>query len=318
MTGLGRIERTCPTLAARLRYKYNRQTLLQLLDRFQPDAVMHADGSYLFRVEDGHHLNVWDLQDAADLAMYGPKHQFFCRRVLQEDLSKVGIAYAVSKQAAEGLKRQASLESTILPLTNGADFQEIRSITSERIAALRKQHDIVDKFVVTYIGGDVWFDEAFVTRLMTRLHSSHPDVHLLVVGNVRPVCLPNVTHVGTVPPNIAAEYYQLSDLGMLLKDSRHDSFLYHSVPLKIVQYAAARKPVMTFPVAWCEEKRFANVFAQPDDDIGQWSDTLQRIRQRFVWNDDLEGRWAQFDWQVVARRVYSDMCAARTMRSMPP
>jgi hypothetical protein len=175
---------------------------------------------------------------------------------------------------------------------------------------LRGSHGLAGKYVITYIGGESKFDSNFAWSLFDAAKKSLPWVHFIVVGNVPKTIADNVTYVGAALPTLAAAYYRLSDLGVILRDTQGDPFLYDSVPLKIVQYSAARKPVLTFPIGWCEENQFPNVFALRDSDVALWCRTIESIHSTFRWTDDLDDRWAEYSWDSVAAKVYADLAAA--------
>ena len=296
--------------AARAKYAYNGRALRQLIGDLQPHVVIYGDGSCYFPAVGGSHLSVWDLQDAVNLSELSPEMQVVWRDRFLSDLPQVDLRYAVSQQAAEGLERQIGRAFGIRELPNGADFEEIQCVSDRQIAQLRDRHGLHGKKVATYIGGDVWFDPIFAVRLMRHLLSRGSHWHLVVVGNTARFDLENVSFVGPVAPEVAAAYYNLSDAGLLLKDSRNNPFLYESVPLKIVQYAAARKPIVTFPVQWCESEQFENVSIHQVADVQNWGDSLLRLETDFTWTERMETKWSAYSWHAIATTVYAQICHA--------
>ena len=101
----------------------------------------------------------------------------------------------------------------------------------------------------------------------------------------------------------ANKIYVISDIGITLKNTENDSFLYHSVPLKFIQYAAVKKPIVTFPIKWSEEHQFKNIFHVKGEYVTQWINTIKKVESEFVWNDELDNVWSIFDWQTVANNV---------------
>ncbi len=59
----------------------------------------------------------------------------------------------------------------------------------------------------------------------------------LIVGNVPAVQGKNILQVGPKSSEEAKKFYQVSDVGIILNDTRQSKFLNHSVPLKIFQYS---------------------------------------------------------------------------------
>ncbi len=304
-----------PVRAAQAKYAYNGRALQRLVREIRPDVVIHADGSCFFPVVVGDYVVVWDLQDAVKLSDLSPAMHAHWKSRFLADLPHVDLPYAVSQQAAEGLERQIGAAFGIQELPNGADFEGIRGIPDEVIASRRDAAGLKGKYVVSYVGGELKFDAKFAKRLFERAAERMPDAHFVVVGNVPSWSAANATFVGAVPAAEAAIHFRMCDLGVLPKDCRGDDFLYQSAPLKFVQYAAARKPVITFPFGWSEERQLASIFSQSTDDVDRWCDAMASIRREFVWNGACDEQWAGYSWDAVAQRLLRDIMAKRAERA---
>ena len=112
--------------------------------------------------------------------------------------------------------------------------------------------------------------------------------------------------MGSKPPAEAALFYRLSDIGIVLNDTRTNNFLYHSVPLKIIQYAAARKPVLTYPVAWAEDIPASNIQLIDRRDPQLWLDALMKL-ESYQWTEAEESFWQDYDWAVICRRLAAEI-----------
>ena len=121
------------------------------------------------------------------------------------------------------------------------------------------------------------------------------------------VDLPNVINIGMVPANESYIYYNITDLALLLKDSIGSGFLYNSVPLKNIQYGAARKPVISFPIEWLEKEAFSNTTIINNSDIEKWIKVIKDVRTTFKWTQKDTSEWESYNWNSICDEMYDDI-----------
>lgn len=298
-------------LGCRLRYAYNSRRLKSLIDKVKPHIVFHADNGHYFRPQKGDYVSGWDLQDTLRISRHGKKFERYICQNMTEDLANTNIAFAVSQAAAKSLNQQLGTSHDIHVLENGADFEELRGVSATDVERLRSDLDLQSKFVISYIGGEVWYDKAFAERLFKEVAKTCPEVVFVIVGNVPSLNAQNVRFIGAVPPKVAATYYQLSDAGILLRNSRDNPFLLDSVPLKIIQYGAVRKPVITFPIRWCMTSNFRSVFTEGSDDVSNWTAVIRKVVSEFRWSENDDDQWKKYSWEEVARTALQAMLSMR-------
>ncbi|WP_017324587.1 glycosyltransferase family 4 protein [Synechococcus sp. PCC 7336] len=282
----------------------NRKTLKRFLQTIDPDIVFFADGFFLFPWVPMRARAIADMQDDFDETR--PRISASEIRYQTENYSHTFRNYAVSQPTADRLGALYSTQFQALP--NGADFATIRGVTPEQIQQLRTQLELAGKTVVTFIGTNAKYDGDFLRELALACDRQLPQIHFVIVGNVPSKSLPNVTFAGAKPPAETALYYRLSDIGIILTDTRQSKFLYHSVPLKMIQYAAARKPAVSYPVAWAEDLPVRNlaIVERPDTEV--WVQALQQLQQ-FEWGEAEEQYWQQYDWAVICDRLADEISA---------
>jgi hypothetical protein len=290
----------------KLKYWYNRRVLQRVIEFIKPDVVFHADNFYLAPPFAGQHISISDTQDGINWNSLHQNYRSYRRGVLYDFLKQMDRAYIVSDAAGQHLN--ATLPGTVpfVAIPNGAAFDEIRAVPQSRIEAFRKRHGLTGKFVVSYIGGTAKFDPRFARQLFDYASNALPDVQFLIVGNIPKLPCSNATWVGAVPPDEAAVYYNLSDAGMILRNCDNDPFLDHSVPLKLIQYAAARKPVVGFQVQWAREGRFPNLFEVRTPEPAEWDTTLTRVR-KFRWTSAMDQIWLPYSWDVICQTIAEDL-----------
>lgn len=296
--------------ARRLARRFNTWSLRRLVRRLQPDVVFHADGCYYFPCFGvGRIRSFADLQDDFD-----EEDQELLRHEItyaRQCFAKCERVYAVSRAACKRF-------SELLPeirfewLPNGADFSEIRGVGAEPVAEVRQRWGLDSRFTISFIGGTVWFDVEFAQSLAAALRVSMPHAALLLVGNLPRIEAGNVISTGFVPPQETPKYFLASDVGIHLKDSTGSRFLYHSIPLKIIQYAAARKPFLGTRICWVEENCFPNIWTAPFK-VDAWIAALGEIAQ-FRWTNECERAWEPYDWDRIASKLALDFFPASASR----
>lgn len=137
----------------------------------------------------------------------------------------------------------------VVVIENGVDEAEF--FPREKNQALLQQLNLVDKFVVGYLG-TIGMAHAldFIVRCAAKM--DYPRLHLLIIGDgaekaaivdlANKLNLNNVSFVGQIPRQDAPEYLALFDVALIpLKKS--DTFK-TVIPSKIFEAAAMRKPIL--------------------------------------------------------------------------
>ena len=158
------------------------------------------------------------------------------------------------------------------------------------------------KFLISYIGADAWYDKNLCREVFRRLWERDSSIHFLMVGNLPLIQAENVTYTGPVSKESSYFYYRMSDMGILLKDSRGSNFLYNSIPLKIVQYGVVGRWFVSPPIAWLEENRFENVILLEDFSPENIVEKILEIKARGS-NRCFDDRWNEYDWQRINDRM---------------
>lgn len=288
--------------ARRVSRVLNGAVLKYLVGKLRPDVVFFADGFFVFPHVDTAARTYADLQDDYDEERKDVLT--FDQKYIASDYRRTVSNYTITPAAVKRLQGWYGSKFNFLP--NGADFDTIRGVPEALIAQTRQRYGLTDSYVLSYIGSYAKFDEAFVIRLAQKLAAEMPDVKLVLVGKLPEVKLPNVVNIGPLPPERAALFFRLSDAGIILNDTSQSKFLNNSLPLKIIQYAAARKPVLTFPLSWIDESDFANVKVIQGEDLDRWVAAIRDV-QRFRWNDQMEEVWRTYDWKEITRKLAEEI-----------
>lgn len=276
---------------------FNACTVRRLVRRLKVDAVFHGDGFYYFPESLDSRLPVFsDIQDDFD-APASATQDYECGYG-KRNFKKCRTNFAVSSAAAERFGKLMSAKFQVVP--NGVHLEPFKTAAGASIAALRTRLGLSERYVISYIGTASHMDPRFVLELADLLASRMPDATLLVVGPPVEVRR-NIVAAGFVDPADIHAHYLASDLGICPAPLPASNFIYHSVPLKIVQYGAARKFVLSVPNRWLEESRFPSVQMAPLD-ARLWVERLAALREQH-WRPEWDDIWTRFDWDSVARPV---------------
>lgn len=284
-------------LALKICSWYNSISLKRIIKVVRPDHIFYMDGFYYFRAVESTRYLIWmDIQDDYDFSDLHSLDRKLFRNYMKKQLKYSHKNYTVSISAAKNMTKEFNYPFHELP--NGAWFESIQSITKEEVDALKCKLGLENKIVLTYIGGTVWYNPNFVKELMTKL-LPYKEIVLVAVGNLPVIDLSNIIHIGAIANEATYAYFQLSDIGLLMKDSIDSVFLKNSQPLKIIQYSAARKPVVSFPINWVSENKFGNVFIIDQANTDTWKEMILSLKS-FTWAPEMDHKWKEYDWNKIA------------------
>lgn len=283
---------------------FNTYFIEKLIYHINPDYVFYFDGFFYTNITKNGIKYFTDIQDDFDENLNSKKLLNYeilrGRRYFNNAIKNYVISDAVQKHFTKLFKANFEI------LENGAYFELIRNVSEEDIQSLKIKHNLdPNTLILSYIGSEVWFDILFAKKLVEKLNKLNIDFRLFLIGNLPKLELKNVINEGVLNPKETYSYYNLSDIGLLLKSSINSDFLYNSVPLKIIQYAAAKKPVICFPIKWVQKENFKNVFIC-NDVVEEWIDKILELRN-FKWSDIMEKQWIKYNWEDIIKRIVTDI-----------
>jgi len=168
--------------------------------------------------------------------------------ILAKYIARADAITCVSRR----LQRQVrALKRESIYVPNGADVEKLRGADGSRI---RDEYSINDRLVVSLIGLTCSSDLYFVESLR-RVGSRVPNAAFLFVGkgpmyaplrralrSIRDRCI----WTGWIPQERVYEFFAASDIGLYPGGDNPD--FRSACPIKLLEYAAARKPSVSSPV----------------------------------------------------------------------
>lgn len=286
-------------MARRISRRFNEISLQALIKKKHFSYIFHAENMMLSPILSKTIPSFFDAQDDFDEAHEELDLLRYEKQFLGQNVRFCKKNFAITEATASHFKQLTKCDFEVLP--NGADFESFQQILPESVASLKKDLNLSKKFIVSYIGGDVWLDKPFLESLASLAYKVDPSIHLLLVGKLPLInASPNITQLGFVDPAKIHKYYCLSDAGFLPKDS-DNLFLKNSHPLKIIQYSASKKPVITPIMGESSLFRYDNIF-QTEFNAQAWVNRILQLKT-FKWSEKLTVEWSVYSWENLGRKL---------------
>jgi len=218
------------------------------------------------------------------------------------ELRKAHQIITISHALQDLLAKEGFPKSTLIP--NGVAYQGYQEDLSSQVEAIRKKHNLGGQFVIAYIGNHRgWYaNTSFLVEVFREFHARHPRTRLLVVGPVQDgeeekFASDSIIFAGKVPVEEIIGYYQTCDLGVL--PFKLSPFTENALPLKIIEYGAARKRVIASPLRELKTLAFPHVKLVPLDKK-TWLDAWENeFQEQGTWKPDWDAVIQEYDWDVV-------------------
>jgi glycosyltransferase involved in cell wall biosynthesis len=236
------------------------------------------------------------------------------RENLRGVASEVDTLFAVSEPLCEKLAKDCGI--TALPLPNGADLSRLRGVDPAQVRALRTKFSLANKFVIGYIGNHGSFTGVdLVVKAFLSARDRLPDAALLIVGPAQywkslldSHRAHGVISTGGVPPSEIAAYFNALDVGVLAQDLTPGTDF--AFQIKVVEYSACRKMVVSTPLETWKRLRWPNVLlAEPNP--AAWADAFVQARS-LAWQPEWDSFVEPYDWSILAARVADALLAPAT------
>ena len=210
--------------------------------------------------------------------------------------------FTVSDPLGEKLRETYGINSVVLP--NGVDVKAYRTVTRGQVEAVRRRWGLNGKFVIGYVGNHngAFTGVDFLMEVFRGVRERFSDAVLLIVGpadywtaSAAAVGCPDVVFSGQVDPRAIPAYVHAFDLGVLAQEK--SSGTEFAFQIKVVEYTACRKHVISTPLRVWERLNWPNV-ALVERRCEDWVEAIVKLR-------DLTGNRSGTRWwnRSIGRRL---------------
>ncbi len=286
---------------------YNQWQLARWIAKLGVDVVVSADFRYTPFPSwlKGEVTYVYDLVDAFwDERQHEAAH---IQRFVGREVTKADIVTVCSPQLARSVHELWGQVAQVLP--NGADLAELRTAAPKDVARLRASLGLEGRWVIGSIGNHgPWSGLELLLEAFRQIRARRPEAALLIVGpgseverlSSRYARDPDVRFTGPRPPEEMPLFFNALDVGVVPFEV--SEFTHSALPLKVIEYSACNKPIVSTPLRGVMDLRFPNVLlAEPD--VEAWAAALLAARTHSWDRHDLARSVEAYDWHVIAGRL---------------
>ena len=215
---------------------------------------------------------------------------------------KADYITACSCSLRDYVKANFSKDAVYVP--NGADFSVFRSVSPSEVRAIRKKHSSEGKFVIGYIGNlGEWVDIELLIESYLIFRKKFSPSSLWIVGGgyyldkyKKRFSQEDIVFTRAVPREEVASYFCALDIGV--NPSRKSIFQDKAFHIKLVEYAAARKIVISTPLQELGYSKFPHVLLrEPLPEV--WAEAFMHAKG-LVWDEQWDNLSRIYDWERIA------------------
>ena len=289
-------------------WAFNRTLIRDLIHREGITHILNANARFF--PTSGLNIMIRVVCDVVDdqTAIAG-KYRASVEHFIEREMHEAHAVITVSHGLRDLFRERYGVEAVRIP--NGGNPRNFDEVSEQDLHHLRAMWGLEEKKVIGCIGNhNHWAGLDLLVKAFALLRRKIPNSALLVVGpgtevaelRRRPLP-PGVIVTGPVPPERIAPYFRMVTVGTLPFTS--EEFTENSLPLKILEYGFARKPVVATPLRELQTLKLPYIKLVIRDPQA-WSDALEQAvltPWEPEWDKALEG----YAWEDLADGVLSVM-----------
>jgi glycosyltransferase involved in cell wall biosynthesis len=301
---------------------YNGRQVERFVREHHIDLILSSNAYHFPTPKAAHLKTVYDVVDDHLSPGSGPVWPR-TRAFTLNELSRADRIITISHALQDELAQLGFPHALRIP--NGVHLERYHRPQPQAVQAIHDQYGLQNAFTIGYIGNHGWWSgmelllDAFAIVQQTAPHS-----RLLIVGpgeelphyQARCANNPSIIFTGPIAPTEIVPYFQAIDLGVL--PFQQCPFTDNAMPLKILEYGAARKPALATPLKELATLRFPHVsLLEPNSQ--RWADEILHVMQSPqpwlpAWDEALQ----PYDWHCILKALETTLHQAMEHHSHAP
>ena len=284
---------------------HNRLWLSRLIRELVPNFVLSASTFLHPLPRRGGMVYCYDFSDIPTTERDGPLYRRIINRHVRSEVKKADLLTAVSHKLVEYIKQRYGRLAHYLP--NGTDIAKFEEVSWEEVEKIREWFGLGRKFVIGYIGYfGGWSGLNFAIEVYRKLKDHVKDAVLFIVGSGEEVdrykdrSEEGVIFTGAVDQTEVHKYFCSIDVGILT--SPLVGFRDYSFPIKVIEYSAARKMVVSTPISELKRINLPNVLLAEYGSLDEWVRALMRVKET-TWDPSWDQVIEKYDWGRICRKL---------------
>ena len=279
---------------------FNHKQLKKFVRKYKIQAVISGNSYHFPMPKRKGMLRIYDLVDDHISPGSNPNWKR-TRQFTIDELKKADHVLTSSHALLEELKKLRYTNA--LRISNGVDLAAFPSDNNDAVTAIRERYGLQNSFTISYIGNHGWWAGMdFLLDAFSRVRVHVPNSRLLIVGpgeglpehQMQDPERPGVIYTGPISPDEVSAYFQASNLGVL--PFTLCPFTNNAMPLKILEYGAAKKRVLASPLKELTTIGFPHVELL-EADKALWSETLiEEAMNPKPWDPAWDDLINEYDW----------------------
>jgi glycosyltransferase involved in cell wall biosynthesis len=278
---------------------FNRRMLMRFIRDMKIDVVINGS-YYLFTLPEMKYCKY--IVDLADLPMdpSSPYVDLYTKK----EAHKCDAITAASLGLVEYVKSNYDRDAQYLP--NGLDLDKMKNVSNHDILDIKKKYNLVGKYIIGYIGNiGTWVNVELAVNAFEAFNKERPDAVMLWVGESKNLghlqkkyALKNVIFTGGIHNNIET-YFRAIDVGIIpTVKSPFQDMAFH---LKLIEYTAAGKPIISTPLETSVKLGFPNIIFATEN-AALWTEALHKasiMKFQERWFDCADS----YDWHAICEKL---------------
>lgn len=282
--------------------KFNSFWLKRIIEEEKIDALINGS-YYMFSIPKKRDFKY--IFDIADLPVTQTLTYFdrFIYQQTKTELEKADAITVSSRGLRNYIYQNYQKEAIFIP--NGTDIEKLRSVNQVELDMIRQKYNLIGKWVIGYIGniGD-WVNIDLLIEVFKEIKKNIHNAALLIVGPCPSVfrkgyLAEDTIFTGGINSDEVYPYFSLIDVGVMPSvKSMFQDLAFH---IKVIEYSAARKFVVSIPLEEMKLLGFPNIiFASGKKDA--WIEAIKRAKD-MKWNEQWDSLVEGYDWEKIGRRL---------------